>query len=173
MVAVACLVLFFMTEREAWGRANDATTALFALLMIPAMFEVYERYAPGARWSVGLPTAAGLVGAIAIGISSGMTAAGRLDWRASAKIGAIGFLGYAAWMGMTCLLILSRGGLPNDLAWLGLLCLGLATLAIAPTVRFVRAGGINDRMPPTGTVALFVVVFVCFTVWTIWLGVSL
>ena len=45
VVSGACLGVFFSTEREAWGRANDATTALFALLMIPAVVAVYERYA--------------------------------------------------------------------------------------------------------------------------------
>ena len=72
VISGACIVVFFSTDKEAWGRANDATIALFAALMIPPAIEIYERYTPGSRLLVGLPTLLGIVGMLVIVVTSGL-----------------------------------------------------------------------------------------------------
>lgn len=174
-VSAACLVFFFATQKDSWGRANDATTALFAALMIPPALELYGRYAVGARWTVGLPTLVGILGMLVIVITSGLTAAARLDWLISAKIGAAGFGGFLVWMAAACLWILRQGGLPNTLAWLGLLTVVSAAVAAGLSIRFIRKHGSfsGDVQPSAGIWIAFVAAFLGLLAWTVSLGVSL
>jgi hypothetical protein len=58
LVSGACLAIFFATGSDPWGRANDATVAAWALLMIPSALELSSRYA-GRSWAVVLVTALG------------------------------------------------------------------------------------------------------------------
>ncbi len=175
VVSGACLGVFFSTEREAWGRANDATTALFGLLMIPAVVAVYVRYAPGSRWAVGIAAMLGIVGALIVAVTSGMTAAAKLDWLVSAKVGAVGFAGLLAWVAATSWLILGRGGLPDGLAWLGLVTVGVSVVAGIGTALVIRAQGSlqGDSQPPSSLWAAYGVAFVGVVGWCVWLGIAL
>jgi len=128
LVSGACIAVFFATEKEAWGRANDATIALVAALMIPPVLEIYELYSPGSKLIVGLPTAFGVIGLLVVVITSGLTALAKLDWLLSAKIGAFGFGAFLAWVIWLCMLILREGGLPDALAWFGLATADLAAM---------------------------------------------
>ena len=56
----------------------------------------------------------GIVGALIVAVTSGMTAAARLDWLVSAKIGAVGFAGLLAWVAVT----------PWRGPWLGIALIG-------------------------------------------------
>jgi|GEM_PF-4146423 hypothetical protein len=171
----ALLVVFVLTGKDAWGRANDATTAFFALLMLPATIEVYGRYAPGSRLMIGVPTLVGLLGLVTVASTSGMTAAARLDWLISAKIGAAGFAAFLVWMGAVCAQILGRGGLPQALAWFGFLGLGIALAVSVLAMTFVRAHGsfAGDVRPSPALSAAFAFAYLCFPAWIAWLGVSL
>ena len=175
LISGACIVVFFVSEKEAWGRANDATIALFAALMIPPAVDIYERYAPGSRWVVGPFTLIGIVGMLVIVVTSGLTAAAKLDWLLSAKIGAAGFSGYLAWMASSCVLIFQRGGLPGALGGFGLVTVGIVGVAVGLTIRFIQVHGrlSGEIQPPVGMWVVFAVAFVSLPVWTIWLGVSL
>jgi hypothetical protein len=175
LVSGACIAVFFATEHDAWGRANDATIALFAALMIPPVVEIYERYAPGWRWVVGLPTLFGIAGLLVVVVTSGLTALAKLDWLLSAKIGAFGFGGFLAWVIWECMLILRRGGLPDALAWFGLATAGVMGVAVAMSIRFIRIHGSlsGEVQPPIELWVVFGIAFLCLPAWTIWLGLSL
>lgn len=175
MVSGACLVVFFGVGKDVWGRANDATLALFALLMIPSALELYERYAPGSRWVVGIPTLLGIAGLLVIAVTSGMTAAAKLDWLVSAKIGGVGFAGFLTWVGAVCVLILRRGDLPQSLAWFGFVTLGIALVVAVAAIAFIRSHGSlsGEVQPPAAMWVAFGLTFLCFPAWIVWLGISL
>lgn len=175
LVSGACLVVFFPAGKDVWGRANDATTALFALLMIPPALELYERYTPGSRWVVGIPTLLGIAGLLVVAVTSGMTAAAKLGWLVSAKIGGAGFAGFLAWMSAVCVLILARGDLPEALAWFGFVTLTIALVLAVLTIAFIRSHGSlsGEVQPPAAMWVAFGLAFLCFPAWIVWLGFSL
>jgi len=175
LVSGACIAVFFATEKEAWGRANDATIALFAALMIPPVLEIYQRYAPGSKPVVLLPTVLGVTGLLVVVITSGLTALAKLDWLLSAKIGAFGFGGFVAWMIWLSTLILREGGLPDALAWFGLATAAMLGVVVAMAIRFIRINGSfsGEVQPPISLWIVFGLAFLCVPAWTIWLGLSL
>ena len=175
LISGACIGVFFVSEKDAWGRANDGTIALFAALMIPPAVEIYERYAPGSRWVVGPLTLIGIAGMLVIVVTSGLTAAAKLDWLLSAKIGAVGFGGLLTWITTACVLILQRGGLPDALARLGLVTVGIMGVTAGLTIRLIRVHGSlsGEVQPPLGMWVLFAVAFLRVPAWTVWLDVSL
>lgn len=61
--------------------------------MIPPVIAVYERFTAGSRWLDGIPALLGIPGLLVGTVTSEMTAAAKLDWLVSAKLGAIGFVG--------------------------------------------------------------------------------
>ena len=175
LISGVCLVVFFSTDTEAWGRANDATIALFAALMIPPAVELYVRYSSGSRWIVGLSTLLGIAGMLVIVVTSGLTAMAKLDWLLSAKIGAFGFGGFLVWMTGTCVLILRNGGLPDTLAWFGIVTVVILGVVVALSIRFIRIHGSLscETQPPVGMWIAFGVALLCLPAWTFWLGISL
>jgi len=176
LVSGICLGVFFASETEAWGRANDATTSLFAILMIPAVLEIHDRYASGSSWPVQPATVLGIIGLLVIAVTSGMTAAAKLDWLVSAKIGGGGFAGFLAWIGGACSLILAHGGLPVALAWFGLVTLAIVLLVgVLAIITIRRQGGLFDdgHLHGGAMMLAFGLAFLCFPVWTGWLGISL
>jgi len=164
-ISGACLVVFFTTDREAWGRANDATTALFALLMIPAALAV------GPPWAAAL----GVAGLLVIAVTSGLTAAGKLDWLLSAKIGGVGFAAFLLWIVAACADVLRNGGSPDALAWLGLLTAALVGIALVVVIRFIRRHGtlFDEREASIGMWLPAVAAYLCLVAWTVWLGFAL
>jgi hypothetical protein len=173
LVSGACLAIFFATGSDPWGRANDATVAAWALLMIPSALELSSRYA-GRSWAVVLVTALAVAGDLVIASTSGATAAGALDWKRSAAIGAVGLAAFAVWMGAVSAMAFLWGGLPEPLAWFGALALALAVAAALLGVRFARnAGASETRSPPRSTTAVWIAAFLCLPTWCIWLGISL
>ena len=174
LVSGACLGVFFSTGRDQWGRANDATTALWALLMTPVAFEIYARYGERSRWIVGTITACALAGELVIAATSGLTAAALLDWRRSATIGAVGFAGFLAWMAGVSGFALALGEMPEALAWFGLVALAATGAAVVLGIRLAHAGGFDEpRLSPPGQLAVFTLAFLCFPAWCIWLGLAL
>jgi len=166
-ISGACLAIFFATDREAWGRANDATIALFAVLMMPAAVEVQTPQA--------FATLA-VAGMLVIAVTSGLTAAGKLDWLLSAKIGGVGFAGYAMWLIAACVQALAAGGLPAALGWFGLLTAGLAAISLGLALRFIKVHGRlfgEDAHPPTELWIAPTLTYLCLVAWTVWLGLVL
>lgn len=174
LVSGASLGVFFWTGRDGWGRTNDATITSWALLMTLAAFEIYTRYGESSRWVVGTLTASALAGEFVIAATSGLTAAALLDWRRSARIGAFGFAGFLAWVAGVSGFTFAWGGLPEALAWFGLVVLAVTGAAIVLGVRLARAGALQEpRMPPPAPLAVFTLAFLCLPAWCIWLGLAL
>ena len=169
------IVVFFATDTEAWGRANDATIALFAALMIAPAMEIYRRYEPGSGPVLGVCTFVGIAGMLVIVVTSALTAAAMLDWLLSAKIGAVGFGGFLIWMAAASVLIVRRGGLPDSLGRFGLVTVGIVAVAVGLTIRHIRVhGSLSGQIrPPTSMWVVFAIAFLCFPAWTVWLGISL
>lgn len=172
-VSGACLMAFFATEIEVWGRINDATTALFAALLIPAALGALERFGDSS-W-LRSATYLGIAGMVVVVVTSGLTAAGKLDWLVSAKIGGVGFAAMLVWMAAVCVAILQRGGAPDALAWLGLVGIVFAGVGAVLAIRFVRAHGsfTGAVQPPASLSVTFGLGFLCLLGWTVWLGFSL
>lgn len=169
------LTLFFSTQIELWGRLNDATSALFGVLMMPPAIELARRAAEGSRPVALAASAVGLAGMTIIAGTSGLTAAGKLDWLVSAKIGLVGFAGLLLWV--TVVSVEATGGatFPRAFAWLGVATVCLAVLGAVAAIRFIRAHGtLAGEVPlPLTVSAPFALVFVGFVTWTSWLGLEL
>jgi hypothetical protein len=176
-VSGACLGIFFSTGNEAWGRANDATTALAALLLVAPVAAVPSHVDGGASLLLGVTTWIGVAGLLVIAVTSTMTAAGRLDWARSAKIGGIGFAEFLLWLLVSGAEILTRGGLPDALAWLGFVA-GAAT-AVAAVIAFSfssRHGHgqlFGEVQPPAALNVSAGVAFVAIVAWALVLGFAL
>jgi hypothetical protein len=171
LVSGACLVVFFATEREGWGRANDATTAAFAVLMIPAVVQTAMDARP-VMTPIAILAVAGLC---TIAVTSALTAVGRLDWLRSAKIGGIGFAALAVWIGAVCVGAIGVDELPASLGWFGLVMLAIVAVGAVMSIGFIRRHGtlVGEVPMPAALTAIYGAAFVCLPAWTIWFGLSL
>jgi hypothetical protein len=174
-VSAACLGLFFSTGNEAWGRANDATTALAALLLIAPVAAVPSRIDGGASALHDVTTWIGVAGLLVVAATSAMTAAGRLDWARSAKIGGIGFAGFLLWLVVSGTEILTEGGLPNALAWLGFVAGAATGVASVIAFSFSRKHGqlFGEVQPPATLTVSAGIAFVAVGSWCVVLGFGL
>jgi hypothetical protein len=177
VIAGLLLAAFFATGRESLGHANDAASAVMAILLIPAALSVYGLFA-GTGPFILLVTAVGLVAMIVAAVASVLTAAGRLTvtqltvWQG----GSFGVL--FLWVAGTSVSILAWGRLPVSLGWLGLAAAALVTVALVEIVRLARRmGGLRELekldRPPLLAAATILTAFVAFPAWCVWLGVSL
>jgi len=175
VVSGVCLAIFFSTGKEPWGRANDATTALAAFLLVAPVAVVPSHIESGASLLLDVCTWIGVAGLLVIAMTSTLTAAGRLDWARSAKIGGIGFAGFLLWLVVSGAEILIRGGMPDALAWLGFVA-GFAT-AVAAVVAFSfsRSYGqlFGEIQPPATLSAAAGIAFVAIVAWAVVLGFAL
>jgi hypothetical protein len=175
LVSGAALAMFFSTQIDRWGRLNDATTALFGLLMILPAIEVAGRTTSGPPpFAIGA-AAVGIAGMTVIVITSGLTAAAKLDWLVSAKIGLAGFVGLLVWMTVVSVQAIRHGGFPRAFGWWGLATISFAVAAAVAAIRFIRAHGTlaGEVAFPVTLSGLFGLVCVGFLTWTAWLGISL
>jgi hypothetical protein len=172
--AGVCLALFFSTQREAWGRANDATTALGALLLIPPVIDA-RGLVGGAPVLLQVATVIAVLGLLTIGVASTMTALGRLAWDRSAKIGGVGFAGFVAWLAVLGIVSLARGGLPVWLAWLGLATAIIVVVAAVVGIGFARRHGtlFEEADPPASLWITATIAYVGALAWIVLLGIEL
>lgn len=175
VVSGVCLGIFFSTGTEVWGRANDATTALAALLLVAPVAAVSSNVDGGASALLGITTWVAVAGLLVIAVTSAMTAAGRLDWARSAKIGGIGFGGFLVWLLTSGVEILAHGGLPNALAWLGFVAGGATAAAAVIAFTFSREHGqlFGEVPPPTALSVSAGIAFVAIVAWAVVLGFAL
>ncbi|HZP90048.1 MAG TPA: hypothetical protein VFC04_03525 [Actinomycetota bacterium] len=77
-------------------------------------------------------------------------------------------------MGAVSVMTFRWGGLPEALARFGILALVLTIAAAILGVRLVRLGGsFETSRPPSSTMAVFLLAFLCIPTWCVWLGASL
>lgn len=171
------LAAFFATRRDALGRANDAASALMAVLLVPPALAVAGRLSEAGPFIV-VVTGVGLLGMAVAAIASVLTAAGRLTVAQLTAWHGGSFVVLFAWVVGVSVGILVWGGLPGGLGWLGVaagLLVVIATVEVVGLAR--RMGGLGaleglDR-PPLLAMAAILAAFTGFPIWCIWIGLSL
>lgn len=176
-IAGILLAVFFATSKDAWGRANDAASAAFAMLLVPAALAMNERYASVAGpWMLAV-TALGLIAMSVAAGASVLTALGRLAVEDLTRWQGGSFAALFAWVGAVSTAVVTFGGLPAGIGWLGLAATVLAIVATLEIVRLVRRHGLEEltklARPPLVAAGATLAAFVLFPIWCVWLGLAL
>lgn len=170
------LAAFFATGRDALGRANDATSVIFAVLLIPAVLAVGDLLGSIGTWST-VTVVLGLAGVGLVAGTSLLTAAGKLTVEQLTKWQGGAFVVLMAWV-----IVASVVGWASGLLTLGLCLLGLtagalsaiAAISIGLEVRRVGMAGLSEmRRPPTVPIVATLGAAVALPLWSIWLGIWL
>lgn len=177
VVAGVLLAVFFATGREVFGRANDAASAMMAVLLVPAALAVSDLYRDSGPFMVAVTTV-GVAAMVETAIASSLTAAGRLTVAQLVIWQGGGFVVLFTWVLGVSLAALAWDRLPAALGWLGVIAATLVVIAIVSIARLIRRpGGLGSlssmRRPPIVPVVSSLVAFACFPIWCIWLGLSL
>lgn len=170
------LAAFFATGRDSLGRANDATSVVFAILLVPAVLAVGDLLGSLAMWPA-VTVALGLVGVGLVAVTSLLTAAGKLSVEQLTKWQGGAFVVLMAWVIFASLLGWASGLLPTGLCTLGLAA-GVLTAIAAISIGFeVRRHGMarlsQMTRPPIVPIVATLGAAVALPLWSIWLGVSL
>jgi hypothetical protein len=112
------LAAFFATGRDALGRLNDATSVIFALLLIPAVLAVGDVLGSIGAWST-LTVVLGLIGVGLVAVTSLLTAAGKLTVRQLTIWQGGSFAILMAWVILASVVGLAAGLLPSGLCLVG------------------------------------------------------
>ena len=177
VVAGILLAAFFATRNETLGHANDAASAVMAILLMPAAIAVFNRFVDTGPLIV-VVTGVGLAGMAVAAVASLLTAAGRLSVSQLTAWQGGSFLVLFLWVVGTSLTILLWGRLPVGLGWLGLAAGMLVIVATVEILRLARRmGGLAaleklDR-PPLVAMITTLGAFAAFPIWCIWLGLTL
>lgn len=177
VVAGTLLAAFFATQRDALGRANDAASALMAILLVPPALAVAGHLSEAGPF-IAVVTGVGLVGMAVATVASVLTAAGRLSVAQLTTWQGGSFIVLFLWVVGVSTAILVWGGLPVGLGWLGVSAGVLVMIATVAIIRIARRmGGLSaleelDR-PPRLAMAATLAAFAAFPTWCIWLGLSL
>jgi hypothetical protein len=177
LVAGVLLAAFFATRRDALGRANDAISAVMAILLVPPALAVADRLAEAGPFIVVI-TGVGLVGMAAASVASVLTAAGRLTVAQLTTWQGGSFIVLFLWVVGVSVAILVWDRLPAGLGWLGIAAGVLVVIAILEVLRLARRmGGLSalerlDRPPVLAMVATLAAL-AAFPIWCLWLGLSL
>jgi hypothetical protein len=177
VVAGILLAAFFATRNQSLGHANDAATAVMAILLMPAALAVLDRFADTGPLIV-VATAVGLVGMAVAAVASVLTAAGRLSVSQLTAWQGGSFLVLFLWVVGTSVTILLWGQFPVGLGWLGLAAGVLVIVATVEILRLARRmGGLGAleklERPPLVAMITTLGAFAAFPVWCIWLGLTL
>ncbi len=177
VVAGILLAAFFATRNQSLGHANDAASAVMAILLMPAALAVLSRFADTGPLVV-IVTAVGLAAMAAAAVASVLTAAGRLTVAQLTAWQGGSFLVLFLWVVGTSVTILFWGRLPVGLGWLGLAAGGLVVVATVEILRLARRmGGLGAleelERPPLVAMISTLGAFATFPIWCIWLGLTL
>jgi hypothetical protein len=177
VVAGILLAAFFATRNQTLGHANDAASAVMAILLMPAALAVLNRFADTGPLIV-VVTAVGLAGMAGAAVASVLTAAGRMSVAQLSAWQGGSFLVLFLWVVGTSVTSLLWGRLPVGLGWLGIAAGLLVIVATAEILRLARRmGGLGaleklERSPLVAMVSTLGA-FTAFPIWCIWLGLNL
>ena len=170
LVAAGLLIFFFVTENETADKASNWFFLVFYGLMAWTVVEVHSVYVDigAAVWVL---TIAGLAALAVLFVGTLLIVLDLIDFRKVAMITTGAFLIVMLWMLAVSILIVSRGGLPNPLGWLGIgiMSASLLVIGVAATDRELIMG---EKTPGPGLNALYGLIFVGLTVWIVWLGAA-
>ena len=170
-LALAFLGAFFATKDARLDRVAEWLFVAFGVLAVPAMLAVGGRL-PGAGIAGTALTAIGIIGAVGTALGELAATLHVVDFRRIATPLTAAFVAYLAWVGGVSVLIVTNGGLPTALGWLGIVAIAIGIVMIAVVVR--QPGVITgDREPGRLPMAGLVLVMVAVVAWMVWLGASL
>ncbi len=170
-LGIVLLVVEFATKSELADRLSGAAFLGFEVLLIPAIFDVHRRYVDESALTW-LGSAVGLIALAVLIVSGLLVLLGRVTFPQVALLQTGAFVGFIAWMAIVSVLILSLGGLPTALGWLGIaaVVVGLAVILAMTRDRALVRGEREPTRPEqlAGTVPCLALV-----AWLMWLAVSL
>lgn len=173
MVASAIFLLaFFSTGRERFGRLNDLTGAVFAVLLGPAIIVLGERMDQAPLDAIVVVSGLAAIGLVAA--TSLLTAAGKLTvsrllaWQG----GSFGLL--LGWIALASIVGLATGTVPPGLAAIGVVAGILAAVAAVTITRMVGkvgAAAVTGLERPTPILSVAAIgAAVALPIWSVWLG---
>ena len=170
-LALTLLTAFFATKDARFDRVAEWSFVAFAALAIPTIVTVAGRL-PNGGPAAQVGTVVGVASVAVIGLGELGSTLRLIDFRRVAPLITVAFLGFLAWIGLTSALVISGGGLPANLGWLGL---GTIVLGMTIVGWIVREPGVlrGDREPGRGQMAAFFVPMIGIVAWMAWLGLSL
>jgi hypothetical protein len=170
------LAAFFATGRDALGRANDATSVVFAVLLVPAVLAVGDLLGSSGIWST-VTMVLGLISIGLVAVTSLLTAAGKLTVRQLTIWQGGSFAVLMAWVILVSLVGLAAGLLPSGLCLVGVaagVLTSIAAISIGVEVRRVGVASLSDMSrPPIVPIVATLGAAVALPLWSIWLGIWL
>jgi len=177
VISGALLIAFFSTGNDRLGRANDATLAITAVLLLPFAVAVNDRFTDTGP-VVPILTIAGVIALVATAVASALTAAGRLTVQQLLAWQGGSFVALYGWMVGVSVASLWFDRLPAEPSWIGIAAGALLVVAmISMSLVARRAGGWSAMSemgrPPLVAMIAMALSLLGLPVWTIWLGVAL
>ena len=170
LMATGLLIYFFATENETADKASNWFFLVFYGLMAWTVAEVHRVYVEvgGFVWVL---TIVGLAALAVLFVGTLLIVLNVIDFRRVAMVTTGAFLVVMLWMLAISILIVTQGGLPDALGWLGIgvMALGLVVIGVAATDRELMTG---EKTPGPGLNAVYGLILVGLTVWIVWLGVA-
>jgi hypothetical protein len=169
--ALAFLAAFFATKDERYDRVAEWSFVVFGAAAIPTILAVAGRLSAGGV-AIQAATAVGLAGAAATGLGELGLTLRLLDFRRISPLMTVAFLAVLAWIGAASVLILTGGGLPSNLGWLGVVSI---VAGVAMVAWIAREPGVmtGQREPGRTKMLVFFVPMIGLVAWMVWLGASL
>lgn len=170
-LALGFLGAFFATKNERFDRIAEWLFVAFGMLSVPAMLAVAGRL-PDAGIAATALTAIGIVGAAGTGLGELVVTLRLIDFRRVSALLTLAFVAFLVWVGGISALVVTGGGFPVALGWLGIISIVVGVVMIGLMVR--QPGVITgDREPGRVQMAGLVIVMAAVVVWMIWLATRL
>lgn len=170
LVAAGLLIYFFATENETADKASNWFFLVFYGLMAWTVVEVHGVYVDVGAF-VWVLTIVGLAALTVLFVGTLLIVLNVIDFRRVAMITTGAFLIVMLWMLAISILIVTQGGLPDALGWLGIgvMALSLAVVGIGAIDRQLMMG---EKTPGPGLNTVYGLILVGLTVWIVWLGAA-
>ena len=170
LVAAGLLIYFFATENETADKASNWVFLVFYGLMAWTVVEVHGVFV-GVGEFMWILTIVVLAALTVLFVATLLVVLDLIDFRKVALVTTGAFLILMLWMLAMSILIVTQGGLPTALGWLGIgvMSASLIVIGIAVTDRKLMTG---EKTPEPLINVLYGLILVGLTVWIIWLGAA-
>lgn len=170
-LAMSLLITFFVTNDQRADRWAERVFLVFFVLAALVVYEIHLRYVAQSPL-VWVATIAALGALGGLFVAETLVTTGRIQFDRVAAFQTGGFAVFVLWILAASALILTFGGLPASVGWLGVVAVAIALAVIGWLVRdpkLVR----GERAPTTAENALTTLPFIGVVAWLVWLGLSL
>lgn len=169
--AMVFLTTYTRTNRNVYDTLENWSFLVLFLALAVLILDLHRRYVDQAP-IVWLFTVAGLAGALISLVGQVQVMFGGVPFGRIAMRQTLAFVGVLIWIAGLSWIVISEGGLPPGLGWLGLIAVIVGAAIIGLLTRdptLMKA----ERAPKSSELALGVVPFLGIAVWLFWLGSSL